>query len=114
MTGLNLASDTQGHCIYAPATSALLYNATLGANVSANLTIPSTYPKYVACFTYKPGSNVWVDLSGATAIVPVGANLAACTAEQNPAQRIVYAGGKISMVTSDVADDVGVALYATP
>lgn len=114
MTSLNLGSDSQGHCIFAPASSSIKYNATLAANTATTITVPNTYPKYIACFTQTTGSNIWVDLTGATAVVPSGSTLAPCTAEQNPGQRTVLAGSSISIITSGTGNDVGVILYASP
>lgn len=114
MTVLSFQPDAQGRNSYAPHPSTVLYNATLTIGSETNITVPSVYNSYIACFAYKPGAVVWVDLSGAAASAPVSGNLTACTVELNPGQRVVQAGGKISMITADTTDAVGVALYGIP
>lgn len=111
-TMLNFGRDTQGYNAYAPPTSTDKYSATITNGAETHITIPSNHQVWIVAFSYQPGTNVWVDLTGATAIIPVGATLASTTAELNPGQRTVYAGGKISMITDNTSADVGVSLYA--
>lgn len=109
---LNFGRDVQGYNAYAPAAASDNWSATITNGAETHITVPSNYAKWIAVFSYQPGSNVWVDLSGGTAIVPVGATLASTTSCLNPASRTVYAGGTISMITDNTSVDVGVSLYA--
>ncbi len=113
-TQLNFGRDVQGMNAYAPFTSTNKYNATITNGAETHITVPSDSENWIAAFAYQPGSNVWVDLTGATAAIPAGATLTACTSELNPGQRKVLAGSKISMITDDSTADVGVILYAVP
>jgi len=109
---LNFGRDVQGFNAYAPTTSGDKWSATITNGAETHVTVPSNYAVWIAVFSYQPGTNIWVDLTGATAAIPVGATLASTTAELNPASRTVYAGNKISMITDNTSADVGVSLYA--
>ena len=111
-TLLNFGRDLQGYNAYAPTASADNWSATITNGAETNITVPSNYQVWIAVFSYQPGANVWVDLSGATAIVPVGSTLASTTSVLNPGARMVYAGDTISMITDNTSIDVGVSLYA--
>ena len=109
---LNFGRDTQGMNAYAPFTAGDKWSATITNGAETHITVPSNHAKWIAVFSYQPGTNIWVDLTGASAIVPVGATLASTTSELNPAARLILAAGKISMITDNASADVGVALYA--
>lgn len=111
-TLLEFGRDVQGYNAFAPQTATDKWSATLASGVESHITVPSTASVWVAAFSYESDAKVWVDLTGATAAVPAGGTLTATTAELNPGQRTVYAGGKISMISHGAAADVGVSLYA--
>ena len=111
-TLLDFGNDQRGYNAYAPTTAQDKWSATITDASETHITVPSNYAVWIAVFSYQPGANVWVDLTGATAAIPAGATLAATTAELNPAARTVYKGGLISMITDNTSADVGVALYA--
>ncbi len=111
-TLLDFGNDQRGYNAYAPATADDKWNASITNGSETSITIPSNYKVWIAVFSYQPGANVWVDLTGATAAIPASASLTACTSELNPAARTVYAGGKISIITDNTSADVGVVLYA--
>lgn len=114
MTQLSFARDIQGQNAYAPMTSSNKYSATLVNGGASSITVPSSSQNWIAVFSYQPGVDVWVDFSGATAIIPVGATFASTTSELNPAARSVQANSTISAITANATADVGVMLYAVP
>lgn len=109
---LNFGRDVQGYNAYAPPTAGDKWSATITNGAETHITVPSNFPFWIVVFSYQPGANVWVDITGATAIVPVGATLASTTSELNPGARTIAAGGKVSMITDNTSVDVGVMLYA--
>lgn len=117
-TTLNFGRDSQGYNAYAPFTSNDKWQATLTNGAETHITLPANSAKWVVVFSFQPGSTVWVDLTGATAVVPGSGTLTSCTAELLPGTRSMNAintngtAGKISMITSNTTADVGVMLYA--
>lgn len=85
------------------------YSAVLAASVEQHITVPSTYPNWIAIFSYTPGASVWVDGIG-TAVAPTGA-FAATTSELNPAARFVKAGTTLSFITEDATDPMVSVLF---
>lgn len=117
MTTSNLifGLDSQGKNAYAPNISNLKYRAALAQNVASSITLPTEadVSAYEVCFSYSPGSNVWVDCSGAVATAPGNTTFGLTTCEYCPGQRLVPAGATISVMTPDAAGAlVGVAIYA--
>jgi len=114
MTQLNFGRDVQGMNAYAPQTSSNKYSANLVNGGASSITVPSSFQNWIAVFSYQPGVDVWVDFSGATAAIPVGATFAATTSELNPAARYVSGGSVISAITANATADMGIMLYAVP
>lgn len=110
MTQLNFGRDVQGFNAYAPEQADLLYSATLASGVNSTITVPVSATKWIAAFSYQPGTTIYVSVNG-TAEVPAGGTFATTTSELNPSPRTVYAGDVIDIITSNVTADVGVALY---
>jgi hypothetical protein len=92
---------------YAPAPSNVKYKATLTNGNAATCTVPSNHQSWVVSFRYYP-NDVWVDVSGATAAIPVSNALVATTAELNPASLTLQAGTVISMITAQTIADESV------
>ncbi len=111
ITPLSFGRDEQGYNAYAPQDSSVKYSATLTNGNESHITVPSSFQIWIVAFSVQPGGNLWVDFSGATAIIPVGATLAATTSSLNPGQRTVFAAGKISVITDDATLDVGIELW---
>jgi hypothetical protein len=107
---LHFGRDSQGMNAYAPDPSTVKYSATLLNGGATSVTVPSTYAVWIVSFRYYP-NDVWVDVSGATAAVPVGATLAATTSELNPASLTLNAGTVISMITGLTSADVSVVMW---
>ena len=110
---LNFGRDTQGYNAYAPKDSGNKFSATLGAGSASSITVPKNYPIWIVAFSYQPGTDVWVDFTGTTAAIPVGATFAATTSSLNPGQRTVLAGASISLITDSTTADVGIELWPT-
>lgn len=111
-TILRFGRDTQGMNAYAPATAEDKWNVLLFNGVAASITVPDNYENWIAVFSYQPGTGVWVDFSGATAVAPTLNTLEPCTAEMNPSARSVKSGDTISMITANAQAQTGVVLYA--
>lgn len=109
---LNLERDIAGNTAYAPLPSTDGWSATITNGAETHITVPSNHTYWVVSLSYQPGTNIWVDFSGGTAIVPVGATLAATTSRLNPGPRTVAAGSKISIITDNATADVGIEMYA--
>ena len=102
--------DTQGYNAYAPQPSTVKYSATLTVGNATSITVPTSYESWIVSFRYYP-NDVWVDVSGAAAIIPVGATLAATTSEMNPASLMLEGGTNISMITGLATADVSVVMW---
>lgn len=111
-TLLRFGRDVQGMNAYAPDTADDKWFALLFNGIDASVVVPDNYENWIAVFSYQPGTAVWVDFSGATAVAPTNQTLDPCTVEMNPAARSVKAGDVISMITSNAQAQVGVSFYA--
>jgi hypothetical protein len=112
---LNFAKDAQGTPTYSPKTSNLKYRAALTQNVETNITLPTDYANYNVLFGYSSGANVWVDMTGATATVPLSGTLGTTTADLTPGQRTVPGGSKISIITGDTGGaEFWMGIYGIP
>ena len=119
-TVANFYRDVTGATAYAPMPSTDVFSATLANGTATHLTIPQNFEYWIVAFSYQPGTNVWVDFTGATAAVPSGGTLAATTSTLNPGARTVKSkfhdgtAATISMVTDNTTSDVSVEFYSTP
>jgi hypothetical protein len=108
---LHFGRDTQGYNAYAPLDSSIKYSATITDGNATSITVPTSFKVWIVAFSIQPGANVWVDFTGATAIIPVGSTLASTTSSLNPGQRTVFSGGTISIITDNTTVDVGIELW---
>lgn len=108
---LSFGRDVQGYNAYAPQDAPFKKSATLSAGVASSFTIPSSYPVWIVAFSPQPGANVWTDLSGATAIIPVAGTFGTTTSSLNPGQRTVLAGTSISCITDNTTADIGIEAW---
>jgi hypothetical protein len=111
-TLLNFGRDIQGYNAYAPQDSKNKWSVTLQAGAATSITIPKSSSVWIVAFSPQAGANVWIDFSGATAAIPIGATLAATTASLNPGQRTVLAGTNISVITDSTTADLGIELWS--
>lgn len=102
--------DVQGYNAFSPTPASVRYAATLTTGSATSITVPLSAPLWIVSFRYYP-NDVWVDVSGANAIIPVGATLATTTSELNPATLTLPAGTKISVITGLTAADVSIVMW---
>lgn len=107
---LAFGRDQQGYNAYAPQPSSVKWSATLTTGTASSITVPTSYQTWIVSFRYFP-NDVWVDVSGATAIIPVGATLAPTTSELNPASLTLQAGANISVITGQATADVSIVMW---
>lgn len=98
-TALNLGKDAVGQCAYAPAPSVNIENVYLGDGTAASFTVPSTVPNWYVSFQKEDGATIFVDFTGATAVLPDTDSFASSTSECNPGIRNVAAGTSISVIS---------------
>lgn len=111
-TLLDFGRDVQGYNAYAPMPSTNMWSATILNGAATSIVVPTSSLRWVVSFSFQPGTNVWVDFTGATAQIPAGATLTATTSSRNPASRMVNGGITISIITDNTSADVGIELYA--
>ena len=75
-----------------------IQGCSLAANTAQTFTVPSNYSNWIAIFSYTPGSDVFVDFTGATATIP-GSTVGAVTVVLNPSARAVKGGSTFSAIT---------------
>ena len=120
-TPWSMTRDINGYNGFGLAFSLDKYSATIATSTDTTLTVPSAGPlgsgtsststnKYIAIFSYEPGSSVWVAVN-ATAAVPAGASFAATTSELLPTARYVKGGDVLHFITGDTSATVGVTFY---
>jgi hypothetical protein len=110
INNLQYGRDSQGLSAYAPYPSTVKYSATITDGTATSVTVPSSYQLWVVSFRYFP-NDVWVDVSGATATLPVGNTLAASTSELNPSSLTLTAATNISIITAQTAADVSIVMW---
>jgi hypothetical protein len=98
-TKFSMSRDINGYNGFGILPTYDVYNGLLAAGVAQSVTVPSTYPNWIAIFTFTPGASVWVSVNG-TAAAPSGA-FASSTSTLNPAGRQLKAGDVLSIITAD-------------
>lgn len=107
---LQFGRDTQGYNSFSPQPSTDKWSATITVGTATSITVPENAQTWIVSFRYYP-NDVWVDVSGADATVPVGATLASTTSELNPASLTLQKGTKISMITAQTTADVSIVMW---
>lgn len=119
-TKFSLVRDINGYNGFGLAFSDTKYSATVAQATDTTLNVPNggcfgsgrstVEQKYLAVFSYQPGSSVWVAIN-ATAAVPAGASFAVVSSELNPTARLVTESDVIHFITADSSATVGVCFY---
>jgi hypothetical protein len=107
---INATRDVAGNNMFGLPFSKFKYDTTLLVGVEQTLTIPGKSKKWLAIFSFEPGSEVWV-ANNATATVP-GAAFATTDSELNPVAREVAVDDVLHFITSNADARIGVVLYA--
>lgn len=112
-TRFSMTRDINGYNGFGVPFTVNAQSGVLTATVAQSITVPSSYPNFIAIFSYTPGTEVWVD-NITTAVAPTGA-FSATTSELNPSARAVKAGSTISFITNDTDSPVvSVLFYVIP
>jgi|HubBroStandDraft_6_1064221.scaffolds.fasta_scaffold08618_11 hypothetical protein len=98
-TALFLGKDASGQCAFAPKPSVNIENVYLGDGTAASFTVPSTADNWFVSFQKEDGVTIFVDFTGATAVLPDSGSFASGTAECNPGVRTLSAGTSVSVIT---------------
>lgn len=109
-TKFAMTRDINGYNGFGVQFSNINYKTILSATVEQHFTVPSTASKWLAVFSFEPGSSVWVDNNN-TAALP-GGSFAATTSQLNPAGREVNSADVLSFITNDTTAEIGVSFYA--
>lgn len=107
---LQFGRDQQGYNAFAPYPSTVKYSATITNGSATSITVPKSFPLWIVSFRYYP-NDVWVDVTGATAAIPVGATLASATSELNPSSLTLASGATISIITGLTSADVSIVMW---
>lgn len=117
-TNLLFGRDKQGMNAFAPRPSTNIFSASLVNGSASTITLPTNSKSWIVAFSAQPGTNIWVDFTGATAAIPSGSTFAPTTSELNPGARLLSAYKKdgvtaatISIITNNSTADVSAALY---
>ena len=99
-TKFNMIRDISGYNGFGIIPTYDIQATSLAASTAQTFTVPDNYPNWIAIFSYTPGSDVFVDFSGATATVP-GSTVGAVTVALNPSARAVKGGSTFSAISPD-------------
>lgn len=107
---LEFGRDVGGYNTYAPQPSTTKWLATIAANTATSITVPTTFRTWIVSFRYFP-NDVWVDVSGAVAVVPASSSLSATTCELIPSSLTLSGGTTISVITAQTSADVSIVMW---
>lgn len=101
-TKFNMTRDVNGYNGFGIQPTYDIQGCSLTANAAQTFTVPSTYPNWIAIFSYTPGAEVFVNFT-TTATVPSG-TVGAITNVLNPAGRAVAGGSTFSVISPDATN----------
>ena len=107
---VNATRDVAGNNLFGLPFSKFLFNSTLSIGAEQTLDIPGDTAKWLAIFSYQPGSSVWVANNETAA--SAGGSFASTDSELNPVAREVKAGDQLHFITPDTSVLIGVSLHA--
>lgn len=99
-TKFSMVRDVNGYNGFGIMPTQDIDGCSLATSTAQTFTVPDNYPSWIAIFSYTPGSNIFVDFTGATAVVPSGSE-GAITVSLNPSARSVKGGATFSVITPD-------------
>lgn len=113
VTGLQFGRDSHSYNAFAPYPSTVIYNVYASDGNATSIIVPSTGNTGFWCvsYRYQPGSTWFVDVTGATAAIPVNTTLASATAEMIPASHTLLSGTNISVITPNVNAYLGIVMW---
>ena len=97
-TKFNMIRDISGYNGFGIMPTYDIQGCSLAASTAQTFTVPSNYSNWIAIFSYTPGTNIFVDFSGATATVP-GSTVGSITTVLNPSARAVKGDSTFSVIT---------------
>ena len=119
-TTYNINSYSRGVNGYGLPFCDTIFTSTLDAATAATVTVPGNatlgptvyqIDKFLAVFSYQPGTSVFVAVNG-TAAVPAGNAFVESNSELNPSCKFVNAADVLSFITPDATAQVSVAIYS--
>jgi len=108
---LQFGKDAKGYIAYAPNPTTTMYGADLTVGAAQSITLATDASFYTVSFIYQPGTVVWVDVTGVTAVAPSAAPFAVTTSRMNPASYLLPGGAVISLVCVDATAGVSIAIW---
>lgn len=99
-TKFNMIRDISGYNGFGIIPTYDIQGCSFAASTAQTFTTPDNYSNWIAIFSYSPGSNFFVDFTGATATVP-GGSVGVITTVLNPSARAVKGGQTFSVITPD-------------
>lgn len=78
------------------------FECSLTENIVQSVTVPSNYPFWIAIFTFRAGSNIWV-ANNSIPVLPTG-TMTSSVSDPIPTARQVKAGDVLSFITGDTDD----------
>jgi hypothetical protein len=110
MTTLIYSTDATGKLSGAPPSSSFKYFVLLNSTQHATLTIPVSFQRWEAQFSYKPGVETWVAVNQ-TAAAPSTSSFTSTTSEMNPTKLMVESGDIIDVYSSSDSAAISIVLY---
>lgn len=109
MAKLLMGRDPSGNTTFGLQPTEKKWAGLLLADAQDFLTLPHDFPVWHVSFSYESASDVWVSYDQ-NVTIPVS-SIAASASELRPGSRILNAGTKINLKTSDTSAQVSIIAY---